>query len=267
MHLAIHAIETIVQELTPFYGADCPAAVVFARQHAGERILRGTLADIAAQVSAARRSIAPRSFSSAARSRRRIFATARSTTPTIAAAFGEVPDERGGGRSCAPATSLREPRMTAWDALAARRTGIPVFAPGHVWLAGAGPGDPGPADARRARRPGAGRRDRARRAGRRPRAGARRRAGAARICRQARRQAVGHAGRHQPAPRRAGARRRARAAAQGRRSVRVRPRRRGSADACRRRHCRSASFPASPPVSRRWRRRGFRRRCAESTAP
>jgi uroporphyrin-III C-methyltransferase len=33
--------------------------------------------------------------------------------------------------------------MTAWDALAARREGIPVFAPGHVWLAGAGPGDPG----------------------------------------------------------------------------------------------------------------------------
>ena len=29
------------------------------------------------------------------------------------------------------------------DSLAARRTGIPVFAPGHVWLAGAGPGDPG----------------------------------------------------------------------------------------------------------------------------
>jgi uroporphyrin-III C-methyltransferase len=33
--------------------------------------------------------------------------------------------------------------MTAWDALAARRTGAPAFAPGHVWLAGAGPGDPG----------------------------------------------------------------------------------------------------------------------------
>ncbi len=33
--------------------------------------------------------------------------------------------------------------MTAWDALSARRTGVPVFAPGHVWLAGAGPGDPG----------------------------------------------------------------------------------------------------------------------------
>ena len=33
--------------------------------------------------------------------------------------------------------------MTAWDALATRRTGIPIFPPGHVWLAGAGPGDPG----------------------------------------------------------------------------------------------------------------------------
>jgi uroporphyrin-III C-methyltransferase len=33
--------------------------------------------------------------------------------------------------------------MTAWDALAAQRAGVPVFAPGHVWLAGAGPGDPG----------------------------------------------------------------------------------------------------------------------------
>ena len=33
--------------------------------------------------------------------------------------------------------------MTAWDSLAARRDGVPVLAPGHVWLAGAGPGDPG----------------------------------------------------------------------------------------------------------------------------
>src|SRR5580693_6515111 len=33
--------------------------------------------------------------------------------------------------------------MTAWDTLAAGRAGIPVFEPGHVWLAGAGPGDPG----------------------------------------------------------------------------------------------------------------------------
>ena len=33
--------------------------------------------------------------------------------------------------------------MTAWETLAAGRAGIPVFEPGHVWLAGAGPGDPG----------------------------------------------------------------------------------------------------------------------------
>lgn len=33
--------------------------------------------------------------------------------------------------------------MTAWDALVARRDGVPVLMPGHVWLAGAGPGDPG----------------------------------------------------------------------------------------------------------------------------
>src|SRR6516162_5632480 len=33
--------------------------------------------------------------------------------------------------------------MIAWDSLAARRAGIPVFVPGQVWLAGAGPGDPG----------------------------------------------------------------------------------------------------------------------------
>ncbi len=33
--------------------------------------------------------------------------------------------------------------MSGWDALAARRTGCPEFEPGHVWLAGAGPGDPG----------------------------------------------------------------------------------------------------------------------------
>jgi uroporphyrin-III C-methyltransferase len=33
--------------------------------------------------------------------------------------------------------------MNGWADLAARRSGIPVLEPGHVWLAGAGPGDPG----------------------------------------------------------------------------------------------------------------------------
>jgi precorrin-4/cobalt-precorrin-4 C11-methyltransferase len=54
IHLAIHAIEAVADELTPFYGADCPAAVVVGASTTAERILRGTLSDIAAQVAAAR---------------------------------------------------------------------------------------------------------------------------------------------------------------------------------------------------------------------
>jgi precorrin-4/cobalt-precorrin-4 C11-methyltransferase len=53
IHLAIHAVETIVRELTPFYGADCPAAVVFQASSPAQRILRGTLADIGARVAEA----------------------------------------------------------------------------------------------------------------------------------------------------------------------------------------------------------------------
>src|SRR5215471_4120541 len=33
--------------------------------------------------------------------------------------------------------------MSDWNALAATRPDVPLLAPGHVWLAGAGPGDPG----------------------------------------------------------------------------------------------------------------------------
>jgi precorrin-4/cobalt-precorrin-4 C11-methyltransferase len=52
IHLAIHAIATIADELTPFYGADCPAVVVVQASSPTQRILRGTLADIAAKVAA-----------------------------------------------------------------------------------------------------------------------------------------------------------------------------------------------------------------------
>jgi precorrin-4/cobalt-precorrin-4 C11-methyltransferase len=54
LHLAIHAIDKVVKELVPFYGADCPAAVVYAASTPDERVLRGTLSGIAAQVAAAR---------------------------------------------------------------------------------------------------------------------------------------------------------------------------------------------------------------------
>jgi len=54
VHLAVHAIDQIVAELTPFYGADCPAAVVAEASSPAQRVLRGTLADIATAVAAAR---------------------------------------------------------------------------------------------------------------------------------------------------------------------------------------------------------------------
>ena len=54
IHLAVHALEAIVKELTPFYGADCPAAVVVRATSPEERVLRGTLADISAKVAAER---------------------------------------------------------------------------------------------------------------------------------------------------------------------------------------------------------------------
>jgi precorrin-4/cobalt-precorrin-4 C11-methyltransferase len=53
LHLAIHAIEKIAAELTPFYDATCPAAVVVQASTSEQRVLRGTLADIAAKVAAA----------------------------------------------------------------------------------------------------------------------------------------------------------------------------------------------------------------------
>jgi precorrin-4/cobalt-precorrin-4 C11-methyltransferase len=52
IYLAIHAIENVVRELTPSYGADCPVAVVVQASSPAEQILRGTLADIAAKVKA-----------------------------------------------------------------------------------------------------------------------------------------------------------------------------------------------------------------------
>jgi precorrin-4/cobalt-precorrin-4 C11-methyltransferase len=47
IHLAITSISSIVNELTPFYGADCPVAVVARASWPDERVIRGTLGDIA----------------------------------------------------------------------------------------------------------------------------------------------------------------------------------------------------------------------------
>ncbi len=50
IHLSIHVIDQVVSELTPFYGPDCPVAIVFRASWPDERSLRGTLATIAGQV-------------------------------------------------------------------------------------------------------------------------------------------------------------------------------------------------------------------------
>jgi precorrin-4/cobalt-precorrin-4 C11-methyltransferase len=50
IHLSIHVLDNVVVELTPFYGADCPAAVVYRASWPDERVIRGTLGTIAAEV-------------------------------------------------------------------------------------------------------------------------------------------------------------------------------------------------------------------------
>ena len=54
IHLAVHVLDAIVAELTPLYGADCPAAVVAEASSPAQRVVCGTLADIAATVAEAR---------------------------------------------------------------------------------------------------------------------------------------------------------------------------------------------------------------------
>jgi precorrin-4/cobalt-precorrin-4 C11-methyltransferase len=52
IHLAIHAIETVVAELVPYYGADCPVALVMRASWPDARVLRGTLSDITGTLAA-----------------------------------------------------------------------------------------------------------------------------------------------------------------------------------------------------------------------
>ena len=52
IHLSIHVIDKVADELRPHYGDDCPVAVVYRASWPDQRIMRGTLATIAAQVAA-----------------------------------------------------------------------------------------------------------------------------------------------------------------------------------------------------------------------
>ena len=50
IHLSIHVLDKVVAEVVPFYGADCPAAIVYRASWPEERVVRGTLGTIASEV-------------------------------------------------------------------------------------------------------------------------------------------------------------------------------------------------------------------------
>ncbi len=53
IHLSIHALDRVVAELAPYYGAACPVAIVLRASWPEETILRGRLGTIAAKLAAA----------------------------------------------------------------------------------------------------------------------------------------------------------------------------------------------------------------------
>ena len=50
VHLSIHMLDKVVAELTPYYGADCPVAIVWRASWPDQRIVRATLASLYAAV-------------------------------------------------------------------------------------------------------------------------------------------------------------------------------------------------------------------------
>ena len=49
IHLSIHALDRVIDDLTPHYGADCPVAVVWRASWPDQKLIRATLATVAAQ--------------------------------------------------------------------------------------------------------------------------------------------------------------------------------------------------------------------------
>jgi precorrin-4/cobalt-precorrin-4 C11-methyltransferase len=54
VHLSIHVLDDVVRRLLPFYGPDCPAAVIYRASWTEEQVIRGTLSTIAAMTAEAR---------------------------------------------------------------------------------------------------------------------------------------------------------------------------------------------------------------------
>ena len=54
IHLSVRNLTHVVESLTPHYGADCPAAVIYRASWPDELVIEGTLADIRSKVRAAK---------------------------------------------------------------------------------------------------------------------------------------------------------------------------------------------------------------------
>jgi precorrin-4/cobalt-precorrin-4 C11-methyltransferase len=50
VHLSVNNLKTVVDELSPHYGADCPVAVVYRATWPDEAVITGVLSDIRAKV-------------------------------------------------------------------------------------------------------------------------------------------------------------------------------------------------------------------------
>ncbi|WP_370399850.1 precorrin-4 C(11)-methyltransferase [Sulfitobacter sp. JB4-11] len=52
IHLSVHVLDNVVEELTPHYGADCPVAVVWRASWPDERVVRATLSTLQTAIGA-----------------------------------------------------------------------------------------------------------------------------------------------------------------------------------------------------------------------
>jgi precorrin-4/cobalt-precorrin-4 C11-methyltransferase len=50
IHLSVHVLEKVIEELLPYYGIDCPVAIVWRASWPDQRIIRATLGTLETSV-------------------------------------------------------------------------------------------------------------------------------------------------------------------------------------------------------------------------